>query len=268
MFGSLQAGNPQTSNNVATLQSLAAFENGWDDAIEQGDKLPPLEEFQGIQYGISYQQAYMLQEGIAEWDASTPYYKGSLAKTISGSSFKLYCSLADNNTGNVVTNTTYWKKVMDSDDTYAFDNTVVHKTGTETISGNKTFSGSVYLGSWSTVGTPSIYDKSKSVVNSEWVRDNIGGSGFISGIPDYDSMYTVDRTFTPEKNGIMMVYRSSGYPGAGIRLNDSSGQFIVCSESRDADSGIECVWAVVKAGSTYYAWSRTGTPTVYFIPFL
>lgn len=119
VFGSLQAGNPTTSNNVATLQSLSAFENGWDDAIEQGDKLPPLEEFQGLQYGISYQQAYMLQEGIAEWNANTPYYKGSLTKTISGTSFKLYCSLADNNTGNVVTNTTYWKLVMDSDLLYA-----------------------------------------------------------------------------------------------------------------------------------------------------
>ena len=139
VFGSLQAGNPTTSNDVATLQSLSAFENGWDDAIEQGDKLPPLEEFQGIQYGISYQQAYILQEGIAEWEANTPYYKGSLAKTISGSSFKLYCSLADNNTGNVVTNTTYWKLVMDSDDVYALNNEVVHIAGSEAITGTKTF---------------------------------------------------------------------------------------------------------------------------------
>lgn len=119
VFGSLQAGNPTTSNDVATLQSLSAFENGWDYAIEQGDKLPPLEEFQGIQYGISYQQAYILQEGIAEWEATTPYYKGSLAKTISGSSFKLYCSLTDNNVGNAVSDTDNWKLVMDSDAPYA-----------------------------------------------------------------------------------------------------------------------------------------------------
>ena len=143
VFGSLQAGNPQTSNDVATLQSLSAFENGWDDAIEQGDKLPPLEEFQGVQYGISYQQAYMLQEGIAEWDANTTYYKGSLTKTISGTSFKLYCSLADNNTNKAVTNTTYWKKVMDSDDLYAYDSAVVHNTGNETIGGTKTFSSTI-----------------------------------------------------------------------------------------------------------------------------
>lgn len=122
VFGSLQAGNPQTSNDVATLQSLNAFENGWDDAIEQGDKLPPLEEFQGIQYGISYQQAYILQEGIPEWNTNTAYYKGSLVKTISGTSFKIFSSLTDNNTGNLTTNTTHWKLAYDSDIGYADSN--------------------------------------------------------------------------------------------------------------------------------------------------
>ena len=119
VFGSFQAGNPQTSNDVATLQSLSAFENGWDDAIEQGDKLPPLEEFQGIQYGISYQQAYILQEGIPEWNTNTAYYKGSLVKTISGTSFKIFSSLTDNNTGNSTTNTAHWKLAYDSDVGYA-----------------------------------------------------------------------------------------------------------------------------------------------------
>lgn len=158
VFGSLQAGNPQTSNDVATLQSLSAFENGWDDAIEQGDKLPPLEEFQGIQYGISYQQAYMLQEGIAEWDASTPYYKGSLAKTISGSSFKLYCSLADNNTGKIVTNTSYWKLVMDSDAGYFILNS------NNTASGNNVWTGSNIF--------KSIYENSSDLVKGTTPSSN------------------------------------------------------------------------------------------------
>ena len=145
VFGSLQAGNPTISNDVATLQSLSAFENGWDDAIEQGDKLPPLEEFQGVQYGISYQQAYIFQEGVPEWDANTPYYKGSLAKTISGAAFKLYCSLSDNNVGNLVSDTANWKLVMDSENTYAMNNEVVHLAGTETITGAKTFTNTLNI---------------------------------------------------------------------------------------------------------------------------
>ena len=189
VFGSLQAGNPTTSNDVATLQSLSAFENGWDDAIEQGDKLPPLEEFQGVQYGISYQQAYMLQEGIAEWDANTPYYKGSLTKTISGTSFKLYCSLADNNTGNVTTNTTYWKKVMDSDDVYAFDSAVVHNTGNETVAGTKTFSSTI---------SGSINGNAATVTNGVYTTGNqtVGGNKTFSGTTTLSGSVTVTGDIT------------------------------------------------------------------------
>lgn len=118
VFGSLQANNPQTSNDIATLQSLPAFEEGWDSAAFSADKLPPLEEFQGVQYGISYQQCYMLQEGIAEWETGTEYNIGSVVKELTPTGFKLYSSLTDNNVGNIVSNTTYWKLVMDSNDLY------------------------------------------------------------------------------------------------------------------------------------------------------
>lgn len=118
VFGSLQANNPQTSNDLATLQSLPAFEEGWDSAAFSADKLPPLEEFQGVQYGISYQQCYMLQEGVPEWETETEYNIGSVVKENTSTGFKLYSSLTDNNAGNIVSNTTYWKLVMDSNDLY------------------------------------------------------------------------------------------------------------------------------------------------------
>lgn len=231
VFGSLQAGNPQTSNDVATLQSLAAFENGWDDAIEQGDKLPPLEEFQGIQYGISYQQAYMLQEGIAEWDASTPYYKGSLTKSISGTSFKLYCSLQDNNTGNIVTNTSYWKKVMDSDDLYAFDSAVVHLSGTETISGNKTFSGSVSLNGTLSAGST--------------VKQTIVGWG----CPDYTSGVAIDTTYTAPQNGFIWLW---------MRANDAHDKIAKINNIEvfhyyhsGGYSTSDNIWIPISAGDVY-----------------
>ena len=259
VFGSLQAGNPTTSNNVATLQSLSAFENGWDDAAYSGDKLPPLEEFQGIQYGISYQQAYMLQEGIAEWETNTPYYKGSLVKTISGSSFKLYCSLADNNTGNIVTNTTYWKKVMDSDDLYALDSAVVHLSGTETITGNKTFSGSVSLGSSATVTTPPQADSSTRVANTAWVKSNM------TGIPDYANRTEFTTAeYTPTAHGIIVVKATGSAPWAEISTNDN---FVIArSKATDSSSGTQVVWAIVKSGDTYKT-SGSGTVLRWFIPF-
>lgn len=248
VFGSLQAGNPTTSNNVATLQSLSAFENGWDDAAYSGDKLPPLEEFQGIQYGISYQQAYMLQEGIAEWDASTPYYKGSLAKTISGSSFKLYCSLADNNTGNVVSNTTYWKLVMDSDAGYFV------LSSNNTATGNNSFTGT------NTFVTPNASDNSQKPATTEWCKSNT------TGIPDYaNRVEFTTSTYTPTKNGIIRVRARGSYAMAEITL----GNFVIArSEQKDSDTATQAVWAIVKSGQTYTVNYNGSEHNFFFVPFI
>ena len=250
VFGSLQAGNPTTSNDVATLQSLSAFENGWDDAIEQGDKLPPLEEFQGIQYGISYQQAYMLQEGIAEWEANTPYYKGSLAKTISGSSFKLYCSLADNNTGNVVTNTTYWKLVMDSDAGYFIlgDN--------NTASGNNTFTGDVYLN-----GTVSA---------NSTVKDTVFGWC----APDYQNANETNlgnissgHTYTATTNGTLHLVATGARGRAAISFIKSDNSTLLLAQSvyPESASTTQAVWVNAKAGQKFEL-TGAGSLNAFFCP--
>lgn len=119
VFGSLQANNPVQTNDVEQIQGLTAWENGWNDATMTSDKLPPLEEFQGIQYVLSYEQAYLMQEGLPEWAATVTYYKGSLTKEVTANGFRIYNSLTDNNTGNLLTDTANWKKVMDSEDLYA-----------------------------------------------------------------------------------------------------------------------------------------------------
>lgn len=143
VFGSLQAGNPVTTTNVEQIQSLSAWNTGWNSATMTSEKLPPLEEFQGIQYVTTYQQAYIMQEGVPEWASTVTYYKGCLAKEVTSTGFRIYNSLTDDNTGNLFSDTSKWKKVMDSDDLYAFDNAVVHKAGTETITGQKTFTDDV-----------------------------------------------------------------------------------------------------------------------------
>ena len=142
IFGSLQANDPTTTNDVEQIQSLPAWSNGWDDATMTSEELPPLEEFQGIQYVVSYEQAYLMQEGLPEWSTTVTYYKGSLVKKVTTTGFQIYNSLTDNNTGNLLSDTSNWKLVMDSDNLYAFDSAVVHKTGNETVGGVKTFSSS------------------------------------------------------------------------------------------------------------------------------
>lgn len=140
VFGSLQAENPVTTTNVEQIQSLPAWSVGWNSATMTSEKLPPLEEFQGIQYVTTYQQAYLMQEGMPEWASTVTYYKGSLTKEVTSNGFRIYCSLTDDNTNHLLSDTSNWKKVMDSSDLYAYDSAVVHIAGTETITGAKTFS--------------------------------------------------------------------------------------------------------------------------------
>lgn len=163
VFGSLQANNPVTTNDVEQIQSLTAWGEGWDAATETSEDLPPLEEIQGVEYVTTYQQAYIMQEGIPEWAATVTYYKGCLAKEVTSTGFRIYNSLTDDNTGNLLSDTSNWKKVMDSDDLYAFDNTVVHKAGFETISGEKTFSVSPI------VPTATSGDSSTKAASTEFV---------------------------------------------------------------------------------------------------
>ena len=63
----------------------------------------------GVQYGFSYQIAYILQEGIPEYDANTEYTNKSVVKTVNNGILTIYVSKANNNIGNALSDTAYWK---------------------------------------------------------------------------------------------------------------------------------------------------------------
>lgn len=94
-FGSKQAGSPNYSVNIATIQSLAAWLQGWAGAVTAG-KVPPLEELNAAFLEPSYQIGYMLEMGIPEYDAGTTYFTSSICQYTG----LLYQSITDNNTGN------------------------------------------------------------------------------------------------------------------------------------------------------------------------
>jgi len=97
-FGSAQLGTKINSNDPDVIQALSAYDQGWNSATTGGTELPTLEEMQGLQYNNSYQIAYLLQKGIPEWNTSTDYYIGDIAREIAGTKF--YKSITDNNIGN------------------------------------------------------------------------------------------------------------------------------------------------------------------------
>ena len=114
-FGSLAGGTPLTySGSTATptlIQAAGAFINGWFSAVV-GSYSPAIEDMNALFWLLSYQIAYMMQEGIPEWDAGTTYYVGSLVNDGSGN---IYKSLTNNNLNNAVSPTSaFWGEIAPS----------------------------------------------------------------------------------------------------------------------------------------------------------
>lgn len=98
--------NKVASKNVETLQS-ADYEDGWSAAIITEKNYPIWQERDGVDYGFSYQLAYLMQSGIPEWLSTETYYTNSYCRIGSD----LYYSLQDDNTNkNPTTETDYWFK--------------------------------------------------------------------------------------------------------------------------------------------------------------
>jgi hypothetical protein len=127
IFGSAQANAPASgtiSNNIEDLQSLPAYEQGWNDATLTASKSPTLEEFNGINKINTEQLSYLFQEGIPIWDVDTEYYQNSLVKE--DGTTKIYKSLTDANTGNLLTDTVNWQFLTDLNITLEQNKVVVN----------------------------------------------------------------------------------------------------------------------------------------------
>lgn len=105
-FGSALAGTYNGTTDVATIQSLSAWQNGFIGCVTPNTQFPPLPEMTGFGKVLSHQICYLLQQGVAEWDSGTTYYINGWC-SYNGS---LYISKTDENLNNLPTNTTYWDK--------------------------------------------------------------------------------------------------------------------------------------------------------------
>ena len=111
-FGSALSGTPYNTQDVATIQNLKAYLNGWQSAVITSRNFPPIEEVNGVLKTISYQACYLLQEGIPEYDINTEYSNTSIVKSISGNELSFYISLQNKNIGHPLTDTNYWTKAV------------------------------------------------------------------------------------------------------------------------------------------------------------
>ena len=104
-YGSMAAGAKAYSDDPDTIQALSAFSTGFGG----GSTPPALEDMNALFYLITRQLSYFQQTGIAEWNASTTYYIGSL---VNSGIDTIFMSVADNNTNNALTDTSKWVNVI------------------------------------------------------------------------------------------------------------------------------------------------------------
>lgn len=114
-FGSAKSGTPLNTQDVATIQALSAYTNGWGSAIMTSRNFPPIEEVTGVLKTISYQNCYLLQEGVPTYDVGTNYSATSIVKVINGTNLSFYVSLVDDNLGNSLSDGTKWAKASFAD---------------------------------------------------------------------------------------------------------------------------------------------------------
>ena len=115
-FGSANAGTKLNTSDVTTIQALQAWKEGWKPAVVGENRYPAIQERNGVDKVFSYQIDYMLQQGIAEYDAGTTYYKGSIIKSLDTNNKPvLYNSLVDDNVGNPLSDNTKWEIYIKDD---------------------------------------------------------------------------------------------------------------------------------------------------------
>lgn len=85
------------------MQSLDAWRLGWA-AATVGTKSPALEDMNSLFYIAFYQLAYLMQQGVPEWNADTNYFQNQMVS----SGGDIYISLVDNNLNVAVSNTNNW----------------------------------------------------------------------------------------------------------------------------------------------------------------
>lgn len=104
-FGSALAGTYNGTTDVATIQNLPAWGQGWAGAVTPDTNFPALPEMTGFGKVLSYQNNYVLQSGVPEYDSGTIYYTNNFCRVGN----ILYYSLTDDNQGNnPTTDTTNW----------------------------------------------------------------------------------------------------------------------------------------------------------------
>ena len=121
-FGAIQDIGINPSQDLDVLQQNDAWDKGWASATANPPfDIPPLNDFQTLDYVETSQIAYIMQEGISEYDPGTEYHQKSIVKK--PGTYDLYGSVINVNLGNAL------PAAGASDDNWEFLNNMKNPVG-------------------------------------------------------------------------------------------------------------------------------------------
>jgi hypothetical protein len=103
-FGSRFNGAVNYTTDVEVIQGLSNWLTGWYEAV-LGGNAPTIQDTNAAFIVFAYQLFYLFEKGVAEWNANTTYYVGSLVN----SGGILYVSIANANLDNPLSDLAHWK---------------------------------------------------------------------------------------------------------------------------------------------------------------
>lgn len=110
-FGSAVENVKKNTSDIEEIQALESWDKGWESATVSDNRYPAIQERNGVDKVLSYQTAYILQEGIPEWNSKTEYSSKSLVKGLDGNNIKLYRSKQEGNTGHLTSESDWWEEL-------------------------------------------------------------------------------------------------------------------------------------------------------------
>lgn len=210
-YGSQAASAPIKSKNVATIQALTAWVNGWQDAVALGEA-PYLEDMNGLLYVFSYMLAYLFQEGIPEYDSGTTYFIGGIVKNLGNSGYvEFYSSLTDTNVGNALptrADNTNWSFL------YA-----LHQANSQIIYGK-----SIAFSSTSTLGVVGTTTNNNAAAGNvgEYIEGVVTGNTNAAATGTYDDGTSIALTAGDWDVSAMAIFDANGATWTAIELGISA----------------------------------------------
>lgn len=195
VFGSLAAGSAAYTSNPVTIQSLSNYLDGWYAAVV-GENSPAIQDMNALCFLYAYQLAYLMQQGIPEWDSATTYYVGSMAQDGNGN---VYISQQNTNLNNTLSTVAFWTPQGSQTNIQNFSGSATLGATSQfarisTISGNAVITlpsiASVNVGTKITVKNISNVGNTVQVIGAGSNTIDIGNS-YVNLLNNYDSLSVI-----------------------------------------------------------------------------